>query len=177
MTVEVIEIINTVEVSDNQNTVEVLQQDNVVEVTSFGSVIEVTEVNNFIEVTSVGLQGSIGPSGGSAYSVVTGEVINAYQGVVLIGGQAFIADITDISHIGRFIGLARQTVNSGFPIDIQYTGKISGGLFIPGSRYYLGLNGILTTNPEPPGALWTMIVGVAESSSDLILTPHNIIEL
>lgn len=118
---------------------------------------------------AAGVQGPQGPPGiaGSLSASVCGENISAYQVVVLISGLLYRADSSNLSHPSFVVGVATQSGTTGGTITYIQNGEVSGGSFIAGQRYFAGTSGALTTTAPTTG--WLKSIGVAESSSDLIV--------
>ncbi len=101
-----------------------------------------------------------GPPGTGQITGLTSAPVNAFTAVALINGLLVPADPTNLAHIGRVVGVATQsTAIVGGEVSYSELGPISGGVFTPGARHYLGLNGQITTTPKAPGALWAQVLG------------------
>jgi hypothetical protein len=106
---------------------------------------------------------------GVTLTLVAGQNINAFQGVVIQSdGLAYKADVTNLGHAGKFIGVAETSVTTGNTLRIRQVGVINnlGFLFTPGNRIYVGGSpGDLIQTP--PIGLYEQLVGLALSASDL----------
>lgn len=125
-----------------------------------------------VTVSQVGTQGPPGPPGTGGYSeVVAGEDISAYQ-VIVIGsdGLAYIADPTDINDFALTLGVAIQSASASGTLQYVSTGTISGGSWVEGERYFVGLNGSLSTTPRAIGAQWLQFIGVGKTSNSFNIT-------
>ncbi len=132
-----------------------------------------------VVVNSQGIQGPPGPPGTGGYSEgVASESISVYQILSSIGSSLSVADPTDMSHIGKVIGIAIQSVSGGATVRYVQTGTISGGSWIAGSRYYLGLDGSLSTTPQAVGRVFQQFIGIATSMDTLVvnMSPPIILE-
>lgn len=119
-----------------------------------------------------GIQGPPGPSGGGefqALKIVAGENISGHKALVSIGGLAYHADPTNIDHLNAVIGVANSSVTAGDEVQYLVFGGTSAASFIADSTYYVGADGMLSTDPAAPGAVWIQKIGRAKNSTTLLV--------
>lgn len=165
---EIIQEELTLKVQAEQTSLEVPGTQTTLEITGPSHTLEILDQRPRLIVNS---PGPTGVAGSTAYVLTAGEVITAYRAVVLLGDMLYLADPTDLSHVGHFVGVARNSALVGEEVAVMYVGPLTGGSFTQDARYYLGLGGILSTSPTAVGALWRLFLGTAKDSSTLILTP------
>lgn len=142
--------------------------------------IQVTVEPQNIEVTIAGTQGPQGPpgpSGSGGGQASAGETISGHTLVVMINGLLYEADPTNAAHGPLVVGVASQSGTTGALINFTQVGVVTGGSFVQGQRYFAGLNGVLSTSPQAPGAVWMKSIGLAEDSTDLIVNMGPTINL
>ncbi|MBX9669379.1 MAG: hypothetical protein K2X93_17270 [Candidatus Obscuribacterales bacterium] len=100
-----------------------------------------------------------------------GETISAHKVLVLVDGELFHADPTDIAHIGLIVGVSVSAANIGEEVRYLQAGELTGGSFAEGERYYVGLAGALSTTPLAVGAVWRKFIGVSKSTTVLVMSP------
>jgi len=131
------------------------------------SVIIVEESTPTITISGIGIQGPSGPPGTGGYSETTaGESISVYQVIVQgVDGKAYIADPTNASHAGKVLGVAIQSATSNNSLQYIATGTINGGSWTPGTLYFIGLSGSLSSSPRAIGARWSQFIGTGKTST------------
>lgn len=130
-------------------------------------------------VSQVGVQGIPGPPGTGGYSeAIAGENISIYQ-IIVSGsdGKAYIADPTNINDLGLVLGVAISSATTNTTVQYVSTGTINGGSWSLGAKYFLGLNGLLTTSPISLGSTWLQFMGVGKTSSTFNITLGNPIRI
>lgn len=164
---DVIQEPTIVTVVQPQSTVTVLGNSNV-QVES-PSNTTVTILPGAVQVVSVAQQGPPGPPGtGSLLLATCGTNISIGICVVLIDGQIFPGDPTNPSHAPLFIGVSTESGLTNQTIHVAQLGSITlSGL--SETRYFIGLNGTLSTSPVAMDATWMRYIGTAESATQLIL--------
>jgi len=131
------------------------------------AIVQNTYSTPTVTVSQVGVQGPPGPPGTGGYStVVAGEDISVYQ-VIAIGsdGLAYIADPTNVDDLGQVLGVAIQSASASGTLQYVSTGTILGGSWSEGEKYFVGLNGSLSTTPRAVGAQWLQFIGVGKTSN------------
>ena len=86
----------------------------------------------------------------------------------------------DLTHFGRYVGVALQTGNRGEQIQVNTTRRTSlqSWTLVPGTRYYASSQGWLTPEPIPElGAWFTHALGLALTSQDMLLLDRSPIKL
>lgn len=88
-------------------------------------------------------------------------------------------DVTSLEHMGQFIGICITNSNPGELAQVNTTRRTSLPLFglTPSTKYYAGLKGRLTTLPQSPGAVFTHSIGVALTTTDLLVLSKPLIRL
>jgi hypothetical protein len=136
----------------------------------------VTVIPGPVRVVSVGAQGPTGPQGpagpagsGSTISVICGVSISAGIAVCLINGFIYPADPTNAAVNGLYVGVSTESGSESSTISVAQLGVVTTTGLVEGSRYFVGLNGILSTTPVAEAAEWMRYVGTAQSSTELVL--------
>jgi hypothetical protein len=116
-------------------------------------------------------QGPPGPQGLSAAQFLAecGVTISSGTVVVMVNGLLYPADPTNPDHAALVVGISTQAGAQGMMISVYSSGELTGESLVQGSRYYVGLNGALTTTAIAPGATWAKCVGLAATSSTLVI--------
>lgn len=121
-------------------------------------------------ILNIGTQGPSGPAGsGSEITGICGANISIGTACVLVDGLLYPADPTNLSQSGLYVGVALTSGTTSQSITVAQLGTVSTSGLSAGSRYFVGLLGILSTTPIAVGANWMRYVGTAQSSSALIL--------
>lgn len=127
-----------------------------------GDVISVQQVGeNFVRKVSVSEIGT------AKMRITTGETISGHMLIVSIGGLAYLADPTDLSHADAIIGVSKTAASAGGSIEYIAIGDLAAGSFTQNQTYFAGLNGTLSTDPIAVGAAWMAKIGYAKTSSIL----------
>lgn len=147
----------------------IVEEDNTTNiVTSLNpSVVVVEGSSPSITISGIGIQGPSGPPGTGGYSeAIAGTSISVYQ-VIVQGndGKAYVADPTNISHVGKVLGVAIQSATNNNSLQYVSTGTINGGSWTPGTLYFVGVSGILSSSPIAVGARWSQFIGTGKSST------------
>lgn len=125
-----------------------------------------------VTISPVGLQGNPGPPGTNGYSEGTaGETVSVYKVLAITGSSIVVADPTNLAHAGKVVGVAIQSANAGSALQYVQIGTILGGSWTPGTQYYLGLAGNLSTTPRAVGAAFQQAMGVGQTSSSFSIIP------
>lgn len=117
-------------------------------------------------------QGPAGPPGtGAGLTIEAGTTITANTVVVMVNGLLYPADITNLTHAPRVIGMAIETIDAFNNCTVQQTGELDGfeGLTV-GQRYYVGASGVLSSSPSIEESTWQKYIGSAKTATSLILT-------
>ena len=121
-------------------------------------------------VGPVGPQGPQGvPGAGNSFPGICGGQISSGCVVVLSDGLLYRADPTNLAHAPLVAGISSQSGNIGDTITVISAGDLDGESLTQGSRYYVGLNGSLSTTPIAVGAMWVQAVGIAQTNSMLLV--------
>lgn len=109
------------------------------------------------------------------FSLTAGEDISSYHAVVCVGGLAYNADASTLSHAGKVVGVAVTSALNGNPITIQTNGEAdnAGFGFTAGSRVFLGNAGALVQSPT--GTAFEQQIGMALSDSRLLISMDEVI--
>lgn len=127
-----------------------------------------------VVIQSRGIQGPTGlPGTGAQLQLRAGSSISAYKVLVVIGGLVYQADPTDLTQIGRFVGVSSNGGAPGDLINIAYTGTLPGGSWTADVAFYAGANGALSTLPDSIGAgpRWLLFLGTSVNTDTIVLTP------
>lgn len=144
--------------------------------------VEIIQIDIIQQVPIIEVElGPIGPPGvpGGEFTVTAGASIMAFQCVVCIGGLLYPADPTNAAHITQVVGVATTSATIGNPVNARVMGQVVGfpSNLTPGAQYSVGLSGILSTSPTAVGAVWRKVMGVALSSTTLLLCAEDTIEI
>lgn len=117
-----------------------------------------------------------GPSGGSTVQRTAGETLSALRAVYELGGQVFVLDYRDASHINLLLGITLTAGSSGILLNVQRSGVIDDGgwSWTPG-RVWLGADGSLTQISPVDG--YDLLIGSATSATRITLNLQDPIEL
>lgn len=146
------------------------------------AVVEAEVVNAVVEeaivyAAVVGIQGPPGVSGGGdgQTGIYTyGETISALKAVVLIDGEAFVADSTTIAHRGRVAGVTESAANAGNDGTVRFLGPMSDPSWNwTGPLLFVGSAGGLVETP-PSG--FSQAIARVESSDTIFVNPFQPIE-
>lgn len=167
-------------ITDQSNTTVFVEQGP--NVTVDGSIITVinapantttTVIPGPVQIVTLGIQGPIGPQGpagsGSTINGQCGASITVGTAVTLVGGLLYPADPTDASVNGLYVGVATESGLITDTITVAQLGAITLSGLVTGDRYFLGLNGVLSTTPVAAGANWFRYIGTAQSPTELVL--------
>lgn len=163
---------DTVIIQTSQSTVTEERETTVLVTTQTSNVIVDSPAATSVTVSPVGLQGNPGPPGTNGYSEGTaGETISVYKVIAITGSSIVVADPTNLAHAGKVAGVAIQSANAGSALQYVQIGTILGGSWTPGTVYYLGLAGNLSTTPRAVGAAFQQAMGVGQTSSSFSIIP------
>lgn len=142
--------------------------DIIVQVIDESAVIEINS-SDIVTIDIAGTQGPAGPGGVNiTNSAIAGMTISSYHAVVLLNGLLYHADNSTISHANYVVGVSAQSGVSGNSIQYQCAGELSGGSFIQNTRYFVGLDGNLTSSiPQSPN--WLKSIAIAKDNSTLVI--------
>lgn len=123
-----------------------------------------------VRVSEVGFIGPPGPPGyGQAAVVGTAECganVSFLTVLVLIGGLVYPADPTNAAHLGKVVGVSRQSALLGGDVEYVLSGEIISATATLDGEYYVGLGGALSQTQVAVGASWTQAVGKGINSDD-----------
>lgn len=107
-----------------------------------------------------GIQGPVGPFGGSALSYPAGEAIGGHRMVALNDSQqAMYADNTNLLHANKVLGMTTGAAAMGDMVSILTSGEMvePSWAWALNKPIYIGSNGLLTQTPPVTG--FSQIVG------------------
>jgi hypothetical protein len=128
-----------------------------------------------VQVGSV--QGPPGPPGppsviSGVNNLLAGENIPAGRFVYsAIDGKIYIADSSNVAHIGKVIGVTSSAVLANSLVNVITSGTASISGLIEGLTYFLSLGGGLTYIPPTVGFVQKVGVSVDTGTLDVILGP------
>lgn len=97
-----------------------------------------------------------------------GATIVAHRAVVVISDEVFHFDPSNTAHLGKVVGLSRNSAILGDPVVIVTDNEIATGLALTdGAKYFGGAAGSITTTP--PATDISQVVGIALSTSELFV--------
>ncbi|MDH1476778.1 hypothetical protein N5F13_19955 [Comamonas thiooxydans] len=140
--------------------------------------VEVAVVVGVAEQGPPGPPGIPGPAGGQVLQRKAGMDISALLVVYEdLFGSVWPADPDAESDVLALLGVTVSAAEAGQPINVQRMGHIDDEAWQlqPGKRVFLGGKGRLTQ--EPPQACYDVLIGMAISSSRLLLNIQDPIEL
>lgn len=103
--------------------------------------------------------------------------IGGHRAVFASGSAVAYADNTDLSHLGRVLGVTTTAANDGDVVTVINKGRIifSGWSWTSGFPVYFGTSGALTQSAPNTGFL--QIVGMAETPTSLFVSLREPITL
>lgn len=123
-----------------------------------------------IRIRTVGTVGPMGPPGFGQQAVVgtaeCGANVNFLTALVLISGLVYPADPTDSSHLGKVVGVSRQSALLGNDVEYVLAGEVPSATATLDGEYYVGLGGALSQTQVAVGAVWTQAMGKGVDSDD-----------
>jgi hypothetical protein len=125
-----------------------------------------------------GVAGPQGPPGSTAasYSAIANGTISQYKVVAMVGGEAVIADPTNVAHRGVVGGVAMTSVDDGAELDIQFGGTVSNsGWNWNNGPVYLTNGGTLSQTAPTTG--FVQIIGVPVNPITLLIQIGPSVEL
>jgi len=148
-------------------------------VTSVGDVAVTTvSVSPSIVTTLAAVQGPIGPPGtsdGQTSVYVYGETISALKAVVIIDGEAFMADHSNASHRGLVCGITVQAATIGNSGSVRFLGAMTDASWNwTGPLLFAGSGGTLVESPPATG--FSQAIARVESADTLFINPFQPIE-
>lgn len=168
---------NVVVGSEEPQVIEVDRSQDEVVLADDGVAMTVIEQQEAIEAWfgPVGPRGPRGVPGAAGSAVITrtaGEAMGALRvAVATTDDTVMLADINDLSHFGRVVGVTLQAVALGDPVEIQRMDLIenTGLNFSSGDWLYIGAGGVLSATPLV--GEWWQIIGyaVAQQAIDVSL--------
>lgn len=151
MPVSIAAQVNVVRVSGQQ--IKVTIRDGVDEAQVTKAVVT-AGVMKLVSIAAQGPQGIQGESGGAAQSYVYGETISALKAVVIIDGEAFIADNTNPNHKGRVAGITETAAVIGNSGNVRLAGQMQDDSWNwSNAMLFFDDNGTLTETPQNSGFL------------------------
>jgi hypothetical protein len=136
----------------------------------------VTVIPGPIQVVSVGAQGPQGPPGpegpagsGATITAICGTSITAGIAVCLVNGLLYPADPTNVDVNSLYVGVSTESGSESDTITVAQLGSVTTSGLTEGDRYFVGLDGVLSTTPVAMGAEWMRYIGTAQSTTVLIL--------
>lgn len=117
-----------------------------------------------------GIQGPIGPAGGTAMERRAGETLSALKVVWEDEfGRVWPLSAMDDAHVFLLLGLTLTAADAGGLVNVQRSGVVDDAAWswTPGQRVYLGQGGALTASPAEEG--FHILIGTAASATRLLL--------
>jgi hypothetical protein len=132
-----------------------------------------TVENITIEINEAGTQGAQGEAGNIS-RVICGGSISSGNVIYLSGGLAYRFDPTNGAIQNMVYGIAKQAGNPSDEIEVYTFGivEVAGWGLAIDTKYYAGLNGTLTTNPN---TLLIEYIGVSVTSDKLLIKNLSIL--
>ncbi|MCK5919386.1 MAG: hypothetical protein KAG66_00490 [Methylococcales bacterium] len=123
-----------------------------------------------ITVVATGVQGPEGysqPAGEASVEYTSSETLNMYSPVIATGGLVAKADQSDLTHLGKVLGLALTSATAGGTVRVLQIGRVVNPTWswLPGP-IYLGV-GVLTQVPATNGIL--QVLAVAVSATEILV--------
>ena len=150
--------------------------DTILNITPIQTTVSVTPVvETIVQAFPAGLKGD---KGDAADGIVTttpiGESFSGHTVIASLGTGLVIADNTNVSHIGKVIGITSGSSTSGMPLTLTTSGGTLNGFtgLSTGSVYFLSTGGTITNSTPTVGFIQQ--VGIALSTTELninILSP------
>lgn len=132
-----------------------------------------------IEVTTSGprgpqgLPGEAGPPGDKLVTYPAAHAISGHRLVIVdVAGAVTYADAATLEHLHRVVGMTTGAASAGAQVTVQRYGECTepSWSWTPDVPVYLGAAGALTqTPPARPAAQFSLVVGVAMSSTTLFM--------
>lgn len=126
------------------------------------------------EIVAIAEQGPPGPPGtGSTIIATAGTTIALGTVLISTGGKVYPADPTNLAHASIVVGIALQSKTLNENINIAQLGQITLSGIVQDAQYFVGLNGILSTDIIAPSALWFRYIGLGESDNTLLVASSS----
>ncbi len=125
-----------------------------------------------------GIQGPIGPAGGTAMERRAGETLSALRVVWEDEfGHVWPLSASDDAHVFLLLGLTLTAADAGGLVNVQRSGVVddSAWSWAPGQRVYLGQGGALTASPVEDG--FHVLIGTAASATRLLLNIQDPLQM
>lgn len=178
---EQVETLVVLEPNSSHEIVEAAKNPAVLEVRTIDAV---TEIKQEVVVVTEGVQGPPGPPG--IPGPAGGQVLQRKAGMDLsallvvyedLFGSVWPADHDVESDVLALLGVTVSAAEGGQPINVQRMGHIDDDAWQlqPGKRVFLGKQGRLTQ--EPPQGGYDVLIGMAITSTRLLLNIQDPIEL
>jgi hypothetical protein len=134
----------TLEIKKEQMDIEIARKEMAVEI---AQAVVLQGMNTSIYDSN--LDGIVDKSEIVARYYTCGEQINSLKVVFVRNGKIYKADSSDWSSIEKLVGITLQAGNENESVLVCVRGEIrnTGWGLIEGSKYFLGANGDITTNP------------------------------
>jgi len=136
----------------------------------------ISEETKLVEIVTAGPQGMQGPQGAQGEA---GQNYVVKPALGNIGGERFVignlngtvsyADATNLSHLGRVVGITLNAASDGDDVEVLIFGYIefNGWDFDISAPVYLSTDGLITQTQPTTG--FSQIVGFAESPTRLFI--------
>jgi hypothetical protein len=147
----------------------VVTENNIIDVSVVQNNVTVTPfVSTVVQAFPAGLKGDSGSSA-SAISTVSPTSFSGHIVIACLASGLTIADSSNVTHLGRVIGITSSSVSTGGNINIVTSGGIIDGFtgLVTGSTYYFNTLGIPTLNVPTVGFIQQL--GVAISDTELAI--------
>jgi len=163
----------------NNEVIDIVAFDNVIELDQPSNIVELNVPNDIIEIISRGPQGAKGDKGDKGDRGDAGQNYVVKPALGNIGGERFVignldgtvsyADATNLSHLGRVVGISLNAASDGDDVEVLIFGYIefNGWNFDISAPVYLSTDGLITQTQPTTG--FSQIVGFAESPTRLFI--------
>ena len=102
-----------------------------------------------------------------------GENLSGHQAVILDASDAFRADASDVTHLGRVIGLTVTSASIGASVTIATSGRVPepSWSWTPDFPIYVAMSGALTQTPPTylSGVRWLQVIGFAVDATTMFV--------
>lgn len=171
-------ISNEPAISVTDDTADIIVSEITARLISDSSVVATVVRNDEAQVVAIAEQGPQGPPGtgdGQTSVYRYGETISALKPVVIIDGEAFIADSSNTAHRGLVCGITTTAASAGNNGTVRFLGAISDDSWNwTGPAIFIGPSGTLVETPPASG--FSQVIARVESSDTIFIEPGPIYE-
>lgn len=124
-----------------------------------------------------GPRGFMGPAGDGSFTLLADRPLGGHRLVAADGGCIVYADCTTATAL-TLIGMTAHAAVAGDEIAIRRFGLVAEASWAwdPSRPVYLGFDGV-PTQSLPPGALFSVVIGIPTTPTHLFLAPREPIHL